>query len=105
MKLKIKKFLDQRQNVLWEEHERDYAAQKLAEMFDREIQKNKPKQSLLTKEIHYKRILKTAGVPKIIIEHPSFIERLPMSKDDIDIAKKRIEEHQEYLKFKKRNSK
>lgn len=34
---KIKKFLDQRQAVLWEEHERVHAAKKLTEMFNKEL--------------------------------------------------------------------
>lgn len=46
LKIKIKEFLDQRQQVLWEEHERVYAAQKLFEMFDSELQKITPKKSL-----------------------------------------------------------
>lgn len=40
---KIKAFLDQRQLVLWEEHERIYAAKKLNEMFNKKLTKEKVK--------------------------------------------------------------
>ncbi len=105
LKLKIKEFLDQRRYVLHAEHEREYAAQKLLEMFDKELQKITPKEKLLRQIDQYKRVLKLAKVPKLIIEHPGFIHSIPPSKEDIEWAKKKISEHQEFLKFHKQNSK
>jgi len=101
IKTKIKNFLDQRQCVLHEEHEREYASQKLFEMFDRELQKITPKKSMVRQIDQYKRVLKLAKIPKIIIENPQFINSIPLSKEDIDWAKKKIAEHEDYLKFLK----
>jgi len=43
---RIKKFLDQRQHVLWEEHERVYATKKLVEIFELELKAQLKKRKL-----------------------------------------------------------
>lgn len=102
LKKKIKDFLCQRQAVIHQPHEQEYAAKKLFEMFEAELQRNKPKNSLLLQVHHYKSALKLLKVPKIIIENPQFIRKLPMSRQDIELAKSQIQEHQEYLSFQRR---
>lgn len=94
LQIKIKEFLDQRQHVLHEEHERKYATQKIMEMVDRELQKVTPKKSLRDKIFLYKSVLKMAKVPKVIIENPQFIRSMPITQEDIDWAKDQIAEQQ-----------
>lgn len=102
IQLKIREFLADYQFIN-NDLDRKRAATKLYELFDRELQKQTPKKTLLIRIEQYKKVLKLAKVPKIIIENPSFIQSMPLTKQDIELAKKRISEYEEWKKFKKVN--
>lgn len=54
------------------------------------VKKHTLNENLLIKINQYKSVLKLAGVPKLLIEYPSFIRSVPPSLEDIDWAKGKI---------------
>lgn len=46
----------------------------------------------ISKIPHYKRILKMAGVPELLIDYPELLKSMPPDKEDIEWANRKIKE-------------